>query len=233
MKNCDFIVKRDDIYVGIVSDTEKEKIEIFADGIYDFGLTDAFYMYHNFDNRKYLLEDKPQLCYGNGSRYEVNNFRSMLFVLDENNCADDLLYNSPHYPIFNISENDLCLSSLLSIKHDAYNLGRLLQYFNYPMYLNYKDIVEIKLRFFGEFLLENSRIFGVYETDSDQTCVETYDCKGKHRTFNQWERNGSLPSCYFIALYNTRSKFDCNIGKVRDAFIPDSREGLIKSLKIV
>lgn len=230
MENLNYIVKRDNIYVGLVSDTEKGKIKVMPDGIYEMDLSSELDKYHYFDNRKYLLTQKPQLQYGTGA-FDANIFRSMLFVLDENNCANDLLYDSPHYPIFNISEIDLCLASFISIKNDAFNIGRLLEYFKYPEYLTYQEIIEIKEKFFGDFVLENSEIFGIYETDPHQTTVELYDMKGNHRTFNSWLKNGPLPTCNFIALSYTRSGWDLVENRVIDSFIPNEREESIKSLR--
>lgn len=217
----DYVVKRDDIYIGGVSSTNKQNISIHEDGIYDFSCTSESHIYHYFDNRRYLLEPKTQLFY----KDDPENERSVLFVLDENNCMNDLLYQSPHYPVFNLSDNALCLSSIFSVKNDAYTLGKFLRYLGYPEWLTYEHIVEIKERFFGDFVLDNSELFGIYETGPNTSCYETYDAKGNHRTFNLWKKNGTLPSCYFIPLFKYRSAH-------KDSFVPMEEEGPIKSLKL-
>lgn len=223
MKINDYIVKREDIYVGVVSYIDKEKIKVFPTGIYDFQLSTKEEIRRMFANRKYMLIPKEQLLYGNGS--EVDGFkRSMLFVLDEKKCANDLLYDSPHYPIFNISSNDLCLNASIGLCNYIYQMGEFLKVFDYGEYLTYDDIVEIKDKFFGDFMIDNCELLGRYETEPQETSYETYDMYGNHRTFNLKKEDSVLPECYFSMLWHTRSI------KNNDAFIPNELEGPIKRL---
>lgn len=109
------------------------------------------------------------------TKLEVGNYRlyrSILFVPDniivpeQKTIALDLLYNSPDYPILNVTEDDICLNlekNSVVIK-DAYNLSQLLQYFDYNKLLDYKDILEIRKKFFdGKFVYENCELFGMKE----------------------------------------------------------------------
>lgn len=223
MKSNNYVVKRKDIYVGVVSCIYKEKIKIFETGIYDLELSTKEEKTKKFDNRKYMLVPKEQLLYGNGS--EIDGFnRSMLFVLDEQGCANDLLYDSPHYPIFNISSNDLCLNASIGLCNYIFEMGEFLKVFGYGENLTYDDILEIKDKFFGDFMIANCELLGRYETDPESTGYETYDMQGNHHTFNLIKEDSLLPDCYFSMLWHTRNK------KNNDVFIPSELEGPIKKL---
>ena len=79
MKSKDYIINRDDIYVGVVSYVDKDKIKVFPDGIYDLELSIHDDITRKFANRKFMLEPKEQLLYGNGNT--IDGFkRSMIFV---------------------------------------------------------------------------------------------------------------------------------------------------------
>lgn len=216
MKTRNYTVNRDEIYVGLVSLTQKDKIIIYNDGLYDTSFSTHEEIQRMFDNRKFLLGKRNQLCYDGPTEF----LRSMLFVLDNENCASDLLYNSPHYPIFNISNNDICINSSISIKNHCYQIGKVLKYFGYKDELVYEDIVRIKDFFFGDFILDNCELFGRYETTPNGTSYETYDSFGNHRTFNKNKKDSIFPECYFEAFWETRKKF-----------IPNELEGPIKILK--
>lgn len=224
MKSSDYIVSRDDIYVGVVSYVDKDKIKVFPDGIYDFQFISEETILRKFDNRKHLLNTKEQLLYGNGS--EIDRFnRSMLFVLDEQKCANDLLYDSPNYPIFNISDKDLCMNARIAICNYVYKMGKFLKVFGYDEKLSYDDIIKIKDKFFYDFMIDNCELLGRIETDPRSTGYETYDMNGEHHTFNLDKKDSLLPECYFSMLWNTR-----NI-RNRDVFIPNDFEGSIKKLR--
>lgn len=228
MKNCNYIVNRDDIYVGVLSSTIKEQITLCPNGMYiNLPFLTEERIRHGFDDKRYLIKRKSHLCYGNGSIFSVTDEfkRNMLFVLDDNKLANDLLYDSPHYPIFNISEDEVCLNSPISFKHQVYQMKTLLEYFDYPVKLTYDHILQIKNFFFGDFLLDNCELFGIYETDTHETGVEMYDLVGNHRTFNLDKEDAVLPKCYFRDLGFLRC---CT----KDWFIPHELEGPIKSLKI-
>lgn len=224
METFDYVVKRDDIYVGCVSPIKKEKIKIHPEGIYDLELSTEENIYQGFDNCKFLIEGKSKILYGNGCEYDIFK-RSMLFVLDENKCANDLLYNSPHYPIFNISSDEECLNATIGISTYVYQMGKFLKFFGYQEELMYEDIVEIKNRFFGDFMIDNCELLGRYETERESSGYETFDAYGNHRTFNLRKRDSVLPICYLYMLWNTRSYSG------DDMFIPHELEGPIKSLK--
>lgn len=224
MKSSDYIVNRKDIYVGVVSYVDKDKIKVFPNGIYDFTLISEDVVLRKFDNRKHLLESKEQLLYGNGSQIDGFN-RSMLFVLDEQKCANDLLYDSPHYPIFNISDKDLCIDATIAICNYAYNMENFLQVFGYDDKLVYDDIIDIKDKFFYDFMIDNCELLGRYETDPNSTGYETYDMNGNPHTFNLDKKDSLLPGCYFSMLWHTRNN------RNRDVFIPNELEGSIKKLK--
>ena len=108
MENRNYKVNRDNIYVGEV---------VRTDSIYRYnGDTDFF-------------RTKPGML-DTGSWF---SYRSMLFVLNEELLSNDLLYQSPNYPILNVTDDNTCLSlgeKSIVIK-DACNLAALLEYFGY------------------------------------------------------------------------------------------------------
>lgn len=177
-----------------------------------------------------MLERKSHIWY-DFSQGDNAVGRVILFVLDENKCANDLLYDSPHYPVFNISSDDLCWKATISIKNYVYSIGKILEYYGYNEILKYKDICKIKEQFFGDFVLDNSELFGLCEADPNQSGNETYDLNGNHRTFNETKEESVFPKCYFKMFWRTRnlkSPYEGNI----DRFIPREIEGPIKKLKL-
>lgn len=157
MRARDYKVCRDDIYVGSVVKTDK----IFRyEGEFDF------------------FQTKPgQLDTG-----AYRHYRSMLFVPDENNFANDLLYNSPNYTALNVTNDAISLATPEDsiILKDNYNLSELLKYFGYPEELTYQQIVEIRKRFFnGHFAKDNCELFGWKE---DMPKDWTYYRDGKEVT---------------------------------------------------
>lgn len=84
--------------------------------------------------------------------------------------SNDLLYQSPSYPVLNVSDDELCLSigeNKIVIK-DACNLNELLEYFGYKKELTYEDIIELRRTFFtGRFAKDNCELFGYKETMVD------------------------------------------------------------------
>lgn len=226
MKDCNYVVNRDDVYVGIVSSTKKEKIKLYPNGIYcNLPFLNEEQIRRSFDARRYLLERKSYLCYGNICfPFEDEYTRTMLFIIDEEKKANDLLYDSPNYPIFNISKDEESNNALISLKNDVYQLKTLLEYFNYPEKLTYDHVAQIKDFFFRDFILDNCELFGYYETSSYETGVERIDSTGKHRTFNIKKEDSILPNCYFLHLSDLR-------WRIKDTFIPLEIEGPIKSLK--
>lgn len=242
MKNREYIVNRDDIFVGDVCGINPEKIRIYSDGLFDFssidfGLTSEEEVKKSFAGRLYLFKrDTEQLDYGYAGGWVSTLFqRTMLFILDESLHANDLLYDSPHYPILNISPNEDCLNSSICILHNTYQIGEVLKYFGYPEELNYDDIVKIRRTLFNcDFVLDNCQLFGRFETDPHETSYETFDSKGNHRTFNLIKKNSFLSYKYFDCFVCNRDHFVFTDHKdmviVEDAFLPNEKEGKIKSL---
>ena len=120
MKNRNYKVCRDNIYVGKVIKN------------------DVVYRYDGYVNSGHT---KPgQLTTG-----IYRSYRSMLFIPNEGKLANDLLYQSPTYPILNITDDNTCLGLENSIIiHDACNLATLLKYFKYEEELIYQDILSIR-----------------------------------------------------------------------------------------
>lgn len=102
--------------------------------------------------------------------------RSILFTIDSDGKAIDLLYSSPSYPIYNVSDINKCLHSNIIIKY-AKNIGPLLKYFGYDEYLDYKDVLSVRKKIFSKnFAHENSEIFGL---SKNQPKLDYYDTEGK------------------------------------------------------
>lgn len=72
-------------------------------------------------------------------------YRNILFAPNEEELAFDLGYNSPNYPILNMTDDEICLNlqeeSILI--HNIYNLGMLLQRMNFEDILNFQDIQKV------------------------------------------------------------------------------------------
>ena len=167
----------------------------------------------------------------NGYSGCFNFRRSMLFTLDENKHANDLLYNSPHYPILNISPHDDCLKSNICIGHDTYEMYKLLKYFGYPEEIGYEDVLKIRNTFFTcDYVLDHCETYGCKETGIHETSFEIYDSKGKHRTFNDRLDDSLFPYCYFLMLEKLRDYYSYHSQCVNDSFKPCEEEGSIKSL---
>lgn len=234
MENKNYKVDRDEIYTGKVYKTKKENISTYEEGLYDISLCSEDEIREHFDSCRFLLEKKFQIVHNKG---ENLFYRNMLFTLDENKHANDLLYNSPHYPIFNISTNEDCINSSICLVDSAFrgggridNIGYLLKYLGYSKELSYEDIIRIyNLLFKTDFILDNCNSFGVLETDSHDSCLEIFDLKGNHRTFNGIIENNEIPRCYFMAISEYKSCF-LN-GKVTNHFIPPEYEENVFKLK--
>jgi len=151
-----------------------------------------------YSNQLFLIDGTPHLMdYVIHSRKYTS--RKMLFIIDENKCANDLLYDTFRYPIFNISPDKLCLASPICVT-EAYSMELFLKYFNYPEVLNYNDIVNIRDTFFGDFAFDNCELLGVYETGSDETSYEYHDSHRRHRTFNKEKLDSVFSWNYFVML---------------------------------
>lgn len=190
------IIDRDQIYVGEVISTNNMYAEV-----------------PNGENKKTI---KVSSWY---------SYRSMLFVLNEKKFANDLLYQSPHYPVLNISDDDIFLDhrgDIIVIK-DACSLSALLKYFNYDQTLDFDDIVKIRNVFFtGKFAKDNCQLFGYKEIRPD---------KLSNRRLYSLVNNGVLASEYFNVLDERGDrKYTNNSLQIRNAFKPHEDEGPIKKL---
>lgn len=218
MKNKNYVVCRDDIYVG-------EVIEIHSDKMYR-SKTNFFYT-------------KPGQLYPPIHK----SCRSMLFVTNESKFSDDLLYKSPNYPVLNVTDDEICLNlpkNSIVVK-DAYNLSVLLKYFGYKKNLTIEDIIKVRNTFFtGRFGMDNSRLFGMEEfipdsfnpniTDQNER-YELYKKSvilGSQREFGSISTNELPRELMGILDERGRSKYGLAFP---DSFKPTKEEGFVKKLK--
>jgi len=231
MENKKYIVCRDNIYVG------------------ELVRTDSIYRYEGEDD---FFRIKP----GQLSTGSWRSYRSMLFVPNEDNLSNDLLYRTPNYPILNVTDDEICLNlreNSIVIK-DACNLAALLEYFGYKKDLTYEDIIKIRRTFFtGNFAKNNCELFGYKETMAED--LTFYD-KGKkvtnpialakrrmqyrldqlagHRMFSGVAES-TLPSEYWDVLdeRGNNSFMDVIEGwdEKMNAFAPHKEEDPVKRLK--
>ena len=113
MNNRTYTVCRDNIYIGEVVRTSK---------------------IYRYEGKTNLFCTQP----GQLNASSWFSYRSMLFVPTEEKLSNDLLYQSPSYPILNITDDDTCLHLKESVViKDACNLSALLTYFGYKKELSY------------------------------------------------------------------------------------------------
>lgn len=229
MENRKYVVNRDEIYVGEV---------VRAEGVYCFGGDNDF-----FGVKAGQLH--PYGCY---------NYRSILFVPDEDGFSNDLLYRSPCYPILNVTDNKTCLDLGKNsiVIAGAYSMGPLLQYFDYKKDLSYKDILKIRKIFFtSNFAKDNCELFGWKETMAED--VTFYKNGGKVEEPRQLEKlrkdyrknqragcrsfvltgDGPLDEEYWHVLDDRADNTLLEAIQWRErmnAFVPHASEGKIKKL---
>jgi len=113
------------------------------------------------------------------NRFVISSFdscRSMLYVPTFDSKAEDLLYCSPNYPVFNGDNIKECNSSNFIIYNNK-NIGKLLKFLGYQQELDYIDLENIRRSLFnGKFPLENLEKFGLIESDPEYQ--KYYDEKG-------------------------------------------------------
>lgn len=115
-------------------------------------------------------EDKPKVGYS-------ITYRSILFTINHLRLAEDLLYSSPNYPIFNISDIETIKNSPIII-NNACNIGPLLKRLYYKSELDYMDVYGIRKRLFnGNYPNEHCELFGLQKLVPEQKIY--YDEKGK------------------------------------------------------
>lgn len=225
-RKMDYSVCRDNIWVGEV---------IKADNLYLYEGDEPFF---NIEPGEFMVDN-----------YE--SYRSILFSLDDNKLANDLLYKTRNYPILNISSKKDCLEAKDSIViQDACNLDELIEYFYYPEYLTYDDIVDIRKRFFnGRFAMDNSELFGFKEVVPDnfkpfkfgkkiEDKKEIYRLYKKSLTLDSTRQftslsSSALPEKYFDILRQrgNNSLFDrLEYDLKMDVFRPSLKEEHIKQL---
>lgn len=219
MKKQDYVVCRNNIYVGHVARVNKYFINKVSDDE------------DNDDFSAILVND-----------YTI--YRSILFTPNQENQAQDLLYDSPNYSIinsldaeeaYNVNENSIIII-------DACNLNQLLEYFNYNDILAIEDIIKLRKKFFtGKFTKDNAQLFGWKEIKVND--LKIYNMKNKkefvkrqrkgYRLFYNIEKNNCFEE-YWDVLdeYGNNNIFDIIKGKEKriDVFKPIKEEGKIKKL---
>ena len=185
--------------------------------------------------------------------YSYDTCRNILFSLN-NEMATDVLYESPEYPVVNITNPTRCLTSKMVIK-DSICLDELLKHFGYQEELTGEDIRKIRQTFFtGEFCLNNAKLFGYQEVNAEdltfydenkQVITDPVLLEEKRASYRKLQEighrmvryvgNGVLPSEYFNILDKKadNSLMDCLYGYAEyiDSFAPVKKEGHGRVLK--
>lgn len=173
MENRKYLVSRNDVYVGEVINT--------ISGIY-------------------RLDDDCGFFGAKAGELDVScwsSYRSMLFTLNDEKMSNDLLYNSPSYPVLNFTDDNICLGlgDGSTIIKGACCLGELLEYFGYDSELSYKDVVSARNTFFtGRFAKDNCELFGWKEFMPEEATyfedgIEITDPKKLKRILARVERD--------------------------------------------
>ena len=91
--------------------------------------------------------------------------RTILFTIDEDKKAHDLLYDTEVCPIDRITPKDNCkVIEGSPIVFDALSMKPLLEYFRFSEYMSSNEIAGIKKKFFSpQFFRENCHLFGYKE----------------------------------------------------------------------
>lgn len=231
MNNGKYIVCRNNVYIGEV--------------------VKAYNIYRYAGKYNFLSIKSGQL-----TTSSWRSFRSMLFVPNENKLSNDLLYNSPNYPILNVSDDEMCLNlepNSIIIK-DACNLDALLEYFGFKKDLTLEDIIKIRKTFFtGRFAKDNCELFGwkeimaedlIFRNNGEEitSYVEIERRKRMHRLEQQaghrmfyGVNESPLPREYWDVLDARGDNTLMDVINGRDnkmnAFTPHIQEGFVKKLK--
>lgn len=215
MKNSNYEVDRDNIYVGQVVKIKNLKV------------------FDNVSNyKKYVLINKE-------NNYEP--LRSILFTKSEDKKASDLLYDTSDYPALGISNlKDVKCGDF--VINDVYNLAFLLEFYGFKEELNFNDVRNIKSRFFNKrFISNNSKLFGFKECESEISDIfvkKVYSDEFPMTFINgrAFMRYGEcyLPEIYFhvINKLGNNSLMDVILKKEKcvDAFKPSKEEGNVRRL---
>lgn len=202
MINKMYRISRDDIYVGQVVKGE--------------GLV-----------RNHLDHDYLGIKAGELGVIQPRALRSILFSPSRENFAVDLLYDSPLYPVLNMTNDEVCMAYYKdSILVDrAVNLGEILAYYKFEQNLVFEEVQQIRRAFFGGGFAQ------LYEKDFDITGKEY----GRH-TASRADYKYLLSQDDYLAV---RDLSDAPLPEVflnpslkADAFKPERKvEGKIKTLK--
>jgi hypothetical protein len=211
--------------IKLLSDLEGEELKIKRDSIFIGEVirpSNAVFRYPP-DYIDYYTHKKLAGKLGASFFYR---YRSILFTLNEDLLADDLLYKSPNYPILNRSYDKDCIDEYNVIKNE-YNLGPLLEYLGYKEELTLKDIKRIRRRLFdGKFINVYCEIFG-YKMNELGYCVE-------EPLKNCLERPPFSHDLWRI-LYDCSDKSEeyvqMGVCDTTDAFKPCVEEGKLKKLR--
>ena len=197
MENNNESIKRDDIYFGQVSLINKSRVVYQPKGIYDFENLPTHVALRKFYGREHDIT-------GN-LHYSIldNKHRNILFVLDENKFAHDISNNCQPYPVYNISNDQTCLSSNICVT-ECWKITKVLEHFGFSEQLSKNDIQKVIQTFTGDFIYDNCNLFGVYETGESQSTAWTIDSKGNYRTFNDRRNDSVLPESFFEAFWRAK-----------------------------
>ena len=110
--------------------------------------------------------------------YGYHNIRLVLFSINENNLSNDLLYNSPNYPIENISDLKECANSKYVI-NKTYNLDEFLTNLGFDEELTKRDLKKLRNKL-------------LYSEDVKQLPDEVYDHIRKLNRFNPSKSEGKI-----------------------------------------
>lgn len=179
--------------------------------------------------------------------YTYDTCRNILFSLNDD-MATDVLYESPQYPVVNITNPTKYIDRGIVVK-DAICLDELLKYFGYPELLSKEDISKIRQTFFtGEFCLNNAKLFGYQEVNAEditfydankQVITDPVLLEEKRSSYRKLQEmghrmvryvgNGVLSSDYFNILdrkaNNSLYDFMCGYVENVDSFAPTTKEG--------
>ena len=139
MKDVDYRINRKDVYVGSVKHIEGVK---------------------NTTELRSILENRFSKEY----KDHVIEYRNILFVPTSNGSyTNDLLYNSPNFPVVDLTDDNLFVfnDSGITVVHNILLLSEILEYFGYEEQLTHYDIVRIKNHIFHpNFIDINEQAFG-------------------------------------------------------------------------
>ncbi len=173
--------------------------------------------------------------------------RNIIFTIDSENRADDLLFNSPRYPISNvtsaISDEEKVRKMNRLMVESAVNLAPILEYLGYKSKLGYEDILKIRKQLFtnislinGEYLFNFGKIKSEHLPCISQNLLDCLNSQGVAETkdFKLPSANAYITKEYFEILSSLGdSQLPMTVtNKKGDLFKPDKTvEGKIKKLK--